>query len=94
MSSPGIKSEKIQEKNQEKPMANHKVSLSERLKRLGFAHASSMRLYGEEFELLSDPIVVTEDVVFFDAIEKKSRQTRRVRIPLNIVNMASRRQAA
>jgi hypothetical protein len=91
MSSTGIKSEKIQER----PTSNHKVSLSERLKRLGFANASSMRLYGEEFELLSDPIVVTDDVVFFDAIEKKSRQPRRVRIPLTIVNMAgSDRQAA
>lgn len=69
--------------------------LSDRLKRLGFANTNRMRLYGEEFELLSDPIVVADDVVFFDAIEKKSRQTRRVRIPLTIVHMANaERQAA
>ena len=62
--------------------------MSEKLKRLGFANAGRMRLYGEEFEILGDPIVIEDDVVFFDAIEKKSRQPRRVRIPLTIVRMA------
>jgi len=33
-------------------------------------------------------------VVFVDAIEKKSRQLRRVRIPITIVNMASRDRSA
>lgn len=63
--------------------------LTERLKRLGFSSTSRMRLYGEEFELLSDPIVVADDTVFFEAIEKKSRQSRRVRIPLTIVHLAA-----
>jgi len=66
----------------------HHHAMSEKLKRLGFSNASHMRLYGEEFELLSDPIVIEDDVVFFDAIERKSRQPRRVRIPLTIVRMA------
>ncbi|HME34897.1 MAG TPA: hypothetical protein VKF84_06635 [Candidatus Sulfotelmatobacter sp.] len=48
-----------------------------------------MRLYGEEFEFLSDPIVVADGAVFVDAREKRSRQTRLVRIPLPIVNMAN-----
>jgi hypothetical protein len=47
-----------------------------------------MRLYGQEFELLSDPIVVADDIVFVDAIDKKSREMRRVRIPLTIVSRA------
>lgn len=63
--------------------------LSQRLKRLGFSNASRMKLYGEEFDLVSDPIVETETVVFIDAVERRSHQPRRVRIPLNIVNMAN-----
>ncbi|HXZ41848.1 MAG TPA: hypothetical protein VEG68_13985 [Terriglobales bacterium] len=53
-----------------------------------------MKLYGEEFELLSDPLVMGDDLVFVDAIEKKSRQLRRIRIPLPIVNMASAERSA
>jgi hypothetical protein len=47
-----------------------------------------MKLYGEEFEILSDPFVIGTDTVFVDAIERKSRVTRRIRIPLPIVKMA------
>jgi hypothetical protein len=64
------------------------VSLCGRLKRLGFTQKNQMKLYGEEFELLSDPIVMGDNLVVVDAIEKKSRRMRRVRIPLPIVNMA------
>ena len=56
--------------------------------RLGFAQQCQMRLYGQEFELLSDPIVMADGLIFVDAIEKKSRQPRRVRIPLTMVNRA------
>jgi len=39
--------------------------------------------------LVGDPLVMGDNVVFVDAIEQKSRQLRRVRIPLNIVRMAT-----
>jgi hypothetical protein len=86
-----------QRRNQEKNMPKNiqpPPAFSERLKRLGFANASRMKLYGEELELLSDPIVAEDSGVYVDAIERKSRQPRRVRIPLTIVNMASERKAA
>lgn len=53
-----------------------------------------MKLYGEEFELLSDPFIAGNDVVFVDAIERKSRLQRRVRIPLPIVHMANSQRTA
>jgi len=68
--------------------ASHAI-LCAKLKQLGFAQENKMRLYGEEFEFLSDPIVVADGAVFVDAREKRSRQTRLVRIPLPIVNMAN-----
>jgi len=47
-----------------------------------------MKLYGEVFDFLSEPIVLTDDVVFVDAKEKKSGLTRRVRVPLPIIQVA------
>lgn len=49
----------------------HDNSLCERPKRLGFAKENQMRSYGQEFELRSDPIFVSEDLVFVDAVEKE-----------------------
>jgi hypothetical protein len=48
-----------------------------------------MRLYGEEFELLSAPIFMGDDLIFVDAVEKHSRRFRRVRVPLPIVRMVN-----
>jgi len=71
-------------------MTKKHASLCERLKRLGFAQENQLRLYGQEFELLSDPLVMGENLVFVDAVEKKSGQRRRVRVPLPVVQMANR----
>jgi hypothetical protein len=73
--------------------ASHAV-LCAKLKQLGFAQQSKMRLYGEEFEFLSDPIVIADGAVFVEAREKRSSQTRRIRIPLPIVNMANAKTLA
>jgi len=69
-------------------MTDKQLRLCERLKRMGFTREQQMRLYGEQFELVSDPLVVADQVVFVDAIEKGSGQFRRIRIPLTIVNIA------
>jgi len=75
-------------------MTDRQVNLSTHLKRLGFTQGNRMKLYGEVFEFLSEPIVLTDDVVFVDATERKTGQKRRVRVPLPIVNMANRQQNA
>jgi len=48
-----------------------------------------MKLYGEVFDFLSEPIVLTEDVVLVDAKESRSGEKRRVRVPLPILHMAA-----
>jgi len=53
-----------------------------------------MRLYGEEFKFLSDPIVLADGTVFVDAVEKRSHLARRIFIPLPIVNMADTERKA
>ena len=53
-----------------------------------------MKLYGEVFDFLSEPIVVTDDVVLVDAKEKKTGQTRRVRVPLPVIQVAKESSTA
>jgi hypothetical protein len=48
-----------------------------------------MRKSSSPFELVGDPLVISDDVVFAGALEWKSGQSCRVRIPLNIVRMAT-----
>lgn len=75
-------------------MIGNNGTVCERLKRLGFAQENKMKLYGQEFQLLSDPIVSGKDLVFVEVIEKKSRQQRRLRIPLPILNMVNNERTA
>ena len=69
-------------------MTKQQDSLCTRLKGLGFAQGNQMKLYGEEFEVASEPIVMGDNLVLVDAIETKSGRLRRVRIPLPILKMA------
>lgn len=72
-------------------MTASQTHLCERLKRLGFTREKQIKLYGSKFELVGDPIVMSDTIVFFDGVEQKSGQLRRVRIPLTIVQMAGQR---
>ena len=65
------------------------IHLCERLKQLGYSRDHQIRLYGSQFDLVGDPLVISDDVVFVDALERKSGRSCRVRIPLNIVRMAT-----
>jgi hypothetical protein len=47
---------------------------------MGFTQGNQMKMYGEDFQLLSEPIVMGDNLVLVDATEKKSWRLRRVRI--------------
>ena len=84
----------FEEEPEEHSGRNQPDSLCEKIKRLGFAQNSQVRLYGEVFDLLSDPISVGENLVFVDALDRNGH-AKRVRIPRAIVQMARiRRRAA
>lgn len=70
-------------------MAKDKLTVCERIRRLGYAQNSQVKLYGEVFDLLSEPVSLGGNLVFVDARETKSGRLRRVRIPLHIVHMAA-----
>lgn len=69
-------------------------SVCETLKRQGYECGEQVKLYGQVFELASDPFSVAENVVFVDAVERKSGQFRRVRIPRTIIQMAKMKNRA
>lgn len=74
-------------------MPSQVPALTSRLKALGFALGNRMRLYGQIFEMAGDPIIVNESLVLVDAIETKSGERKRVRIPLPILKIAAERAA-
>jgi len=85
----------FEEEPEEHRGRNQPDTLCETIKRLGYAQDNQVRLYGEVFDLVSDPVSVGENLVFVDALEQKSGQLRRVRIPSSIVQMARiKRRAA
>jgi hypothetical protein len=67
--------------------------ICERLKVLGYAHGKRIRVYGEEFDLVSNPIA-DRDGIAIEAISRKSGNARRLRIPLSILQMISKDLAA
>ena len=75
-------------------MSERQVKLCEKLKRLGYGQNSQIRLYGDKFDVTSDPVVIAEHLVVVDAIEQKTGRSRRIRIPLNILNMAEEKSVA
>ena len=70
-------------------MTKKQIGLCRKLQQMGFTQGSWIRLYGQEFELVTEPIAMGDDLVLVDAIEKKSGQFRRVRIPLSLVRVAN-----
>ncbi len=62
-----------------------KKGICERLQELGYARERHIRLYGEEFQLVSNP-TPEGDGYAIDGITRRSGAVRRVRIPLSLVH--------
>jgi hypothetical protein len=68
-------------------MTSRQLVVCERLKKLGYSEGNCIRIYGQEFDLISDPIPLQDELIFVDGVDRKSGETHRVRIPLPIVRM-------
>lgn len=75
-------------------MTKAQSTLCTTIKRLGYAQNNQVTLYGEVFDLVSDPFKVGDNLVFVDAVERRTGYLRRVRIPLTIVQAARRELSA
>ncbi len=74
-------------------MTSQPRTLSVRLRGLGFAQGNQMKLYGQSYQVDSEPMVVTDDLVLVDAIEMKSGERKRIRIPLPVLKIAKEKAA-
>lgn len=64
------------------------AELCERLKVLGYAHRNRIRIYGEEFDLTSNPMR-DGNGYSVEAISRKSGQARKLPIPLSVLQMVT-----
>lgn len=65
---------------------NRNSELCERLKTLGYEYQKRIRIYGEEFDLTSNP-VAEGDGFAIEAVSRKSGEARKLPIPLSVVQM-------
>ena len=71
-------------------MTDKQKDICTHLKGLGYAKGKQIKLYGEVLNFLGDPIVVNDEVVVVDAQDDRTGESKRIRIPLPVVNVARR----
>jgi len=69
------------------------VKLCDRLKELGFAQSKRIRIYGQEFEVISNPFPQGKGVAV-QAQPKGAKQTRVLQLPLPVLQMVTRGKSA
>jgi hypothetical protein len=74
-------------------LAERPLLVCERLRKLGYSSARTIRLYGEELHLISDPMP-DGNGFSVEAIAGRSMSVKRVGIPLSVVTMIEREIAA
>jgi len=65
--------------------SNREYVICERLRKLGYARERHIHLYGEEFDLVSNPIP-DGDGFTVEGVARSSGARRRIRIPLPVVH--------
>ena len=65
------------------------AELCERLKALGYARGARIRMYGEEFDVTSNPFQ-DDDGFAIEAILRRSGSATKLRIPLPIIKMITK----
>jgi hypothetical protein len=67
--------------------------ICDRLKAMGYAEAKRIRIYGEEFEVVSNPFP-DGNGISVRALSKRETEARIVRIPLPVLQTVARRKTA
>jgi len=57
---------------------------------LGYARSNRVRLYGQEVELVSDPFPHREGGIAVEVAESKQATSRVVKLPLSVVQVATK----
>jgi len=67
--------------------------LCDRLKELGYAQSKRIRIYGQEFEVVSNPFPQDKGIAV-QAVARRETQVRILRLPLPILQMVAKKKAA
>jgi hypothetical protein len=73
------------------PMSQQSMELHEacdRLQRMGYAQSKRIRIYGQEFEAVSNPFP-HGDGIAIQAFSKRETQARTLQLPLPVVQMVA-----
>jgi hypothetical protein len=76
------------------PTTQNSMELDEvcdRLQKMGYAEFKRIRIYGQEFEVVSNPFP-QGDGIAIRAFSKRETQTRTLRLPLPVVQMVTRQK--
>jgi hypothetical protein len=65
------------------------AEICKRLKSLGYEERNRMRIYGEEFDLTSNPVPVERGYVI-EAVSRRTGEARKLAIPLSVVHMVTK----
>ena len=69
------------------------VEICDRLKDMGYAESRRIRIYGQDFEVISNPFP-EGNTMAVRAISRRDAQVRTVKIPLPVLQTVSKRKAA
>jgi hypothetical protein len=61
------------------------------LQKMGYAQSKRIRIYGQEFEVVSNPFP-QGDGIAIQALSKRETQARTLRLPLPVVQMVTRQK--
>ena len=73
-------------------MAELEPDICEKLKRLGYARSNYVRLYGEQFQLVSDPFPHGTGIAI-EAVKSGEQERRIVKLPLPVLKVAMAKAA-
>lgn len=73
--------------------AEHLNDLCNRLKEMGYAQSKRIRIYGEDFEVISNPFPQGNGIAV-QAQSRREKQSRVLQLPLPILQMVSHRKTA
>jgi hypothetical protein len=68
------------------------LKICESLKNLGYARSNHIRLYGEQFELVSDTFPY-ETGIAVEVVQRDGKNPPTIKLPLSILNMATAKSA-
>jgi hypothetical protein len=61
-------------------------AMCQRLKAMGYERQKQIRMYGEEFDVISDPVPDGNGVII-GVVSRRSGKARHLRLPLSILEM-------